>query len=349
VKIERYTIRQLNEMLAQGVDFEESLSLPQARVLAQVNNPRAASDDVVLLLGYEGKKVVGSLGIIPDAIFPNGERKQIGWLNNWNGASDKSHSGIGALLFLTAMSIYGNSIAVSGFTDEARKVYEGSRKFVTLKEKKGATVYIRMNSAGIVSRRLPSKRLFGSLLKGVDTSLNFVIDLRLKRWQARQARQQDYSASQVPRIDGELAAFIEEVRGNELFRRGATEFNWMKEFPWEHGSERESVFIKIRDLGRNLVGFAFLKFAGGSVTVPYYFCNPKHFRLLLKAIAQYLTQSGASELLVYNAKIVAGLLEINFPVLHQRPRRKSFLISKAFKDLNLAGYQLHDGDGDAFI
>lgn len=349
MKIEQFTVKDLREGLANRVWSEERFAIPEERAIAQINNPRAIDSDVVLFVGYEEDKVIGSLGVIPDFLFANGEKTKFGWLNNWNGAADKSHAGIGALLFLGAASAYRNSIGVSGFTEAARRVYEGSKKFVTLKEKHGVSFYIRSNSAEIVTLRFPKLLSLGPLFKIADKLLNQLVNFRLSRWQARHCRREEFSVTYLDGIDGETDAFIKRVRSQELFMRGADELNWMKEYRWNGESAARILFIKILDAANEMVGFVFLKAHRGTLTVPYYFCEDRHFDFVLKTIGQQLIELGAYDLLVYDSSISDGLRRLKFPSIHERSREKQFLISKLYRDLNLSTYNVHDGDGDAFI
>jgi hypothetical protein len=349
MKIEQYTRKELREKLGTSVRFREQFLIPEERVLAQTANPRATDNDVVLFLGREEGKVIGSLGVVPDMLFADGEPKKIGWLNHWNGASEKRHAGIGALLFLTAMNSYKNSIGVSGFTEAARRVYEGSNRFVVLKQKEGASVFIRIDLTHLLPRRFPILGSVHPIFRIADKLMNIPFNLRLNRWHARQCENRDYYTRQVEQIDQETAIFISQVRSKELFLRGADELNWIKKYNWDDQNRDQRFFINIHEASGKIVGFVFLKVVNESMTVPYYFCRDQHFDLVLRTIGQHLVTLGASSLLTYDSSIVQGLRRLEFPMLYERTRQKTFLISKLYASLGLSDYYVHDGDGDAFV
>jgi len=64
-------------------DFYHSDFVPisKHRAISHINNPRAGDDDILLLLAYEGDKLVGYLGVLPDFIYIDEKPNKIGWLS----------------------------------------------------------------------------------------------------------------------------------------------------------------------------------------------------------------------------------------------------------------------------
>ena len=59
------------------------LPITKHRALSYCQNPRAGSNDPVLLVAYQDNQVIGYLGILPDKIFVNDTVYKLGWLTSW--------------------------------------------------------------------------------------------------------------------------------------------------------------------------------------------------------------------------------------------------------------------------
>ena len=55
--------------------------ITEHRALSQIQNPRLHENDILLLLAYKEKELVGYLGVLPDKINFNNKFEKCGWLS----------------------------------------------------------------------------------------------------------------------------------------------------------------------------------------------------------------------------------------------------------------------------
>ena len=131
--IEAYTLADLAQ-LVRSKDFWNGDLIPitRHRALAEIKNPRADPEDVILLVAYDEDRVCGYTGVLPGLIFLEGERHRVGWLTAWWRKPDPKYAGIGSKLLMRASELYQGAICIAPPSDAARKVLEASKQFVML-------------------------------------------------------------------------------------------------------------------------------------------------------------------------------------------------------------------------
>ncbi len=112
------------------IDPAEVVPISRSRSHAYATNPNAHPDDMGLIVAYEDERCVGFLGMIPGSVQVDGELEPMYWLSSWYVAPEARHTGAGAMLILRALALR-RPIVVTGFSEEAARVYEGLR-FVPL-------------------------------------------------------------------------------------------------------------------------------------------------------------------------------------------------------------------------
>ncbi len=83
--IKEYSLSDLAQLVLSG-DFwrGEVIPITTHRALAQIRNPRARPEDVALLVAYDGDRICGYIGVLPELIFLKGRTHMVGWLTTWS-------------------------------------------------------------------------------------------------------------------------------------------------------------------------------------------------------------------------------------------------------------------------
>ena len=361
MNIRQFTIADLEQSLRDNSLWRgDVVPITKHRAMAQICNPRADATDVALLVAYDGERMVGHLGILPDKLFVGDRVHKIGWLTAWWADPSPKYAALGLMLLVKALHAWTENLGVSGFAVSARKFYDASKKFVVIKEPVGVVGVVRCNLHDFVPRRWPRLRPLRFALRLIDALVNPFVALRLRFWARRSAR--DVAFRAVNTIDEETQRFIASHQQNELTRRGPAELDWIRRHPWVlaepvsdaageyHFSSvaRRFVFVsvEVRDATGRLAGFLLLNLHNGRLSVPFCCCAPADADQVASVVARQAIALKASHLAVFNPDLIRGLARIGFPFLYQQATERPWIISAKFKDVDFGPYNLQDGDGD---
>jgi len=340
------------------------IPITRHRAISHVNNPRADDDDVVLLAAYEGHKVIGYMGILADRIHIDNTEHKVGWLSTWWVDSAQRGRGLGRKLFSEALRHYDRYIAVSSFTASAKRVYDASEQFVTLKTLEGGVFIVRLDSNSRLPKRIPKLRFLRPALKLLDTAVNAFANLRLKVWRLRNSRiYGDVEVEYINRIDEQTRQFIADRQKDELSRRNQEELNWVLMYPWvlsaplgDRTSSRyrfssvsekfQYLLVKVFNSDDEMVAFIVLQVRDNVVKTPYFYYNDKYLKHAVYIIGCHIIELNAAVLLTCNSDIATNLWSGGFPCLHKRKMNRESIISRKFEGVDFGKYQLQDGDGD---
>ena len=324
-----------SDALWQGQNFP----ITKQRAIAWVNNPRAAPDDVVLLVAYDNGEVMAYLGVLPDRIFVAGETHKFAWFSTW-WVQPSGGGGVGIILMKHALRLYDNHIGVSSYIETVRPIYDALQRFTCMATIEGISFEI-----------------------GSSCTENLRIQTALECIQANQHVQVEYIAE----LDSETEQFIEINRGDELTRRGAPELNWLIRSPWilpapvddknaqkyhfSSTSERFQFFsIKVFSENQRMVGFLIIRLRDKNLTVPYAYWSDGQIDSVVQVIAMHFCSLKVSSLRLYNSELIKAFQKSGLPLEQKAARRRDPLITNKFSNLCEGSVILQDGDGDsAFV
>ncbi len=359
-------ILQLNKHLLHEYIYSEEYSklkyipITKHRALSHINNPRANDHDVLLLLAYEGKQLVGYLGVLPDQIFLNNKFEKCGWLSClW---IYKEHRGkqIALQLVQKSLEIWNKKILATEFTYPAKRLYDKTNNFVKLEEKKGIRLYVRFSLQTILP---PKNNLFKKvkpLLKIFDFISNVLLDSRFYFFSNNLiGLQLEY----INHIDREVGKFIKHKQQKQLFKRGADELNWIIKNPWilssstkdfyskkYHFSSLDEMFefipIKILNKENELIAFLIFARRNENLKLPYYYYE-NDIDIIIKVINYHLIKWKIKTFTTFDETISLRLKNGRTVSLFKKLVKKNFIISSIF-DTKLLGkkFQIQDGDAD---
>ena len=367
MRIEEYSLADLRGRLEDRDFWSQSvLPISKHRAIAQVHNPRADEDDVLLIVAYGDKgpsETVAYIGILPDRVFLEGREQKVGWLSCWWVNPKAATGGIGAMLLFRAINSYSGHVASYSPAPVAEEIITSTRQFVPLYDLHGVTGILRFNTSYLLERRRPSARPLKPFLKLLDRFGNLVGDARISQRIRTRHGASEYSLDYVSAIDSETEAFITRHRSPaELFRRGKAELDWIYTYPWVIAAplpDRLSArydftatartfsfyMVKIRRPDGELAAFLLLKLKNETLTVPYAYFTPDSASLVLDSVLGHALSLRADMVTILNSELVQGASADRPRFLYRWPTARHCYISKRLKPGPSGVLQPGDGDG----
>ncbi len=362
IRIEALNRKQLQDYI-DSPDFGEGEFIPISyhRAISQIKNPRAANDDILLLLAYNGEQLAGYLGILPDYLFIADKQIKIAWLSCIY--VDKNHRGkkIAQKLVEKSLEIWNYNIILTEYTEPAKRLYNKMGEFANLPpKKKGIRLYLRSDLRYI----LPPKSIFFERIKPgliiLDKIFNTIFDLRFLFYKVKLNK---LKLEYLNEIDTESESFMKPKIYNSIFKRGAEELNWIIKNPWVisrknikcfsekyHFSSLDKTFdfipVKVKDEYGKVVFVAIFAKRNGRLKIPYIYYDS--VEIANEIIKYHLVKWKIKTATIYDEKIVDFIKKHKTPALYKKDFIRNYLISKRISDfLDHSDLNIQDGDGDA--
>jgi hypothetical protein len=360
MKLEIYTVAELEAVLASESFWRtETLPITRHKAVSFCRNPRARSEDPVLLVACREGRVEGYLGILPDAIFAGDAAHRVGWLTGWWVDPSTAVKGLGAILLCKAIGLYPEALGVSGGSRDARRVLDGSRKFVALPPLKGLEIRPRF-SAAAPSAALQSRRLVARLA-------DLVLDAAARRmrpaWERRHPVFRQLDFEHVATIDEQSRRFIERRRRRDLSCRGPVELDWILTWPWVLSAPQkdsagrryhfssscrrfDTLGVKVLGPGGRMAGFVLLRVRNERASVLFTCYDREEAPVVAAAIVHHALAVDARRLRLYDEQLIAQVARLRPPGWSTRTVSEGFYLSPALARVAAGGGRLQGGDGD---
>ncbi|KQT16971.1 GNAT family acetyltransferase [Chryseobacterium sp. Leaf404] len=347
----------LHTFISSG-EYLSDLFIPitQHRAESQIRNPKADINQTLLILAYEGGKLAGYLGCLPDFFMINGEKLNYAWLSTLFVSSDFRGKKIAQKLLDKAFEEYDGNIAITEFTPEAESLYNKIKVFKYIPPKKGMRFYLKTDFQNIIPAKKAQLKNLKPIFRFSDIILNSLISFK-NSFQEKP----DFKFEILSEIDEESKNFITQFPSN----RTAEEINWFVKNPWilegekpdsdylfsSYSKEFKYFWIKIFDPQNQLETSALLLLRDGHLKIPYIFSenNLKNFTEFLfwfsekkkvKLITSYQTD--------LNCEIEKSG---NLPNIYSKTAERRYMFhEKMLSDLPenfIPNFQ--DGDGDCAL
>ncbi|MFN6943611.1 MAG: hypothetical protein ACK4ND_01585 [Cytophagaceae bacterium] len=335
----------------------ENLPISKHRAVSQLNNPRLDEDDKILFVAYDGKKVAGYFGVLPDHVFVDGVKHRIGWGTCfWVDENYKSQN-VAASIFLRVIRAWKQRLFITNIVPFLEPVYQKTKIFLPTQYKNGLRCFLRFNLAEVLP---PKKKLYNRLqplLKVSDSFGNLFQEQRLRFKSSYRQLKVEY----VNEIDSDLESFLEQYTSSEWMRRGKIELDWIRQYPWILEGVKNDVngeryyfsafskrfycrMVKLMDGANLTVGFMLLSVRNGSLTIPYFYGDAEYASSVAAFLYTYMCEQGLTMITTYNAILVDGLKNSDLPFILKKEIRRPYLISMHFPGIQELNFQ--DGDGD---
>jgi GNAT superfamily N-acetyltransferase len=361
-------IRRLNKKALQDfIDSEEFNTMPfipitRHRALSHLSNPRAADDDILLLLAWDNKKLVGCLGILPDFLYDGDKIYKVGWLSaSWIDPSER-RKGIAGKILREALDACNNQALIADWVPEVNDVYEKSGLFVNFAWREGVQAYLRFN----LRETLPLKKTFfgKTILNAADKVLNIFNSARL--YCHNVAFGNEYPQfEKLDSIDDESSKFMSKWKDSETFRRLEKELTWILKYPWvlQRSSEyptpdkryhfssvlnefRQEI-IKIRNSHKEMIAFLMLTVRNKSLQVPYLYYQPEHVETVARFIYRYMYEKRIKGVVLYEPRLSEYILKSKMPFISKQKAKIPYIIPKRFAEKLTDNKRIiQDGDGE---
>jgi hypothetical protein len=364
IEIKEYTLADLAQLVRSN-DFWNGDLIPitRHRALAQIKNPRARPDDVALLVAYDGERICGYTGLLPDLIFLGGQGHKIGWLTTWWRRPDPKYGVVGFALISKACDIYQGAIGGSAPSQAAARVFDASKRFVTLEKRMEVLAFVRANTMEMFPRRIRILQKFCLPLRALDRLANILCEARLRLWRKRYGIRGKLRLEYITELDPQTTDFVRELQEQDLHRRGAAEFNWIAQCPWiisaplKEGRDKRYPFaaaakeslcfmLKVFDSERTMIGFLILRIVDGQLKIPYCYMRSNRADEIFRVIAEHAVVLPIHTLLVSQSELRASMDRLKFPCLGRVTRSKSWVIGNVYGTKVAGQLRIQDGDGD---
>lgn len=340
------------------------ISISKHRLYAHYKNPNCNDDDIVLLLSYLNKELVGYMGVFMDIIILNNIKHKIGWLSTWWVHPKTKGSGIGREILNTMYLQMNGKIGISQFTESAKRVYDKSGYFVSLNENIGLKAVLRSNTSFVLPSLFPILTSSKSIFNLLDVFLNLFVNFKLAFQRlAISNRLNSIQLEYLNVIDKETTTLITKFGINDISPKTPLFFEWLKAYDWvqkapliELTNKHKyafSMFDKhfdifyIKVLEDNIcIAFIVLQKRNYVCKVLFsYFDKSKHSAIVADIIKLQCIEQNVREIICYDESINVNFKASNI-FLYKTKKVKQSIISKSFNINDFSEVRMNFGDGD---
>lgn len=365
IELKKIYKKDILELLSNDAFWNHSfLSISKHRLYAHYKNPNLKDDDIVLLLSYLNAELVGYMGVFIDEITIDGIKKKIGWLSTWWVHPKTKGSGIGREILNEMYLELEGQIGISQFTPSAKRVYDKSGYFTTLKENVGIKAVLRSNLTFVLPAVYPQLKKFETVFNVADHFINFFVNLKLGvQKQLITSKLKEISVEYLQIIDQETFNLISTFNKKDLSNKDFAFFEWLKTYNWvqtapllnltQKDKYEFSMYDKSFEISylkiikeNNCIGFVVLQKRNYVSKVLFtYYDNSKYAAEISNIIKLQAIAQNTREIICYDEAICANL-KASSVFLYKTKKVKQSIISKVFNKTDFDEVRMNFGDGD---
>ncbi|SFB73689.1 hypothetical protein SAMN05421780_101185 [Flexibacter flexilis DSM 6793] len=360
MEVKSYNKKALFEFINSEIFLNLSnLPISRHRAISQINNPRASDDDILLIVQFDGNKVVGYMGMLPDYVHVQGKQEKIYWFSCFWVDDEYKSKNVAANLFLRSIRACKMNVFITNIVPWLEPVYQKTKIFKPTIYKNGYRGYLRFNLTEILPPKSDYFKKATILLKAIDGTLNFFNGIRLLFFVKYKLDNIRYEY--LHEIDSSSSNFIDSYKIKHWTQRGVEDINWIIKNPWiiegantDFNSSRyyfsslDTCFfyqiIKFYDSKNNMIGIMMTCVRGNNLTVPYAFFEENYNEIACKFLINKMIDLKLNMITIFNKELVSVFNQMKTPFLFHKEIKKPYLISKNFDSINDLSFQ--DGDGD---
>jgi len=358
MRFEEYTLSELVHYTLTD-RYEQSTVVPitRHRARSQVKNPRANSEDIVLIIAYNDKdEIIGYIGALPDWISGD-MHKKMAWNSCWWVDPVKGREAA-MPLFYRFLDRWDSKVMFSELTPQTFQIVSRI-EFFESNIIKGCRGYLRLPLSEILPAKKNVFRSIRWLLCAFDTVFNLFWEIRLKIWASVNKKVMKYQF--VGSIDDETTRLINQSIQNELLKRGEEELIWIRDHPWliegrpdtyagryhfaSHARHFLHQWVKIKS-GDDLRAFLVITLRDGHLKVPYLYCTPGSLPGILNFLLHYMITNKVLYISIYRSDFADCIMESKTPMWYKKRIPRYTAVSKNLSGFLPGNYFLQDGDGD---
>ncbi|WP_292010268.1 GNAT family N-acetyltransferase [Chryseobacterium sp.] len=356
IHLKTYNKQELQEFISSG-DFRQYDFLPitEHRAVSHIQNPKADSDQILLVLAFDDDQLAGYIGCMPDYFDIDGTIFRYAWLSTLFISDQFRGKRIAQTLLHKVFEVYKGQIAVTEFTPEAEGLYNKTGVFRYLEPKIGKRYYFRTDFTQILPTKKPKTEPLKPVLRITDSLLNSALEVKNCF-----ISKPSFKFEILDKVDSNSIDFISQFRTY----RTKKEINWAIENPWILEGKKDSNYlfssfseaftyfwIKIYDEKNRLSSCALLLVRDGHLKIPYLFAKSDlepFINLLSYFIVQHKIITLSSYQTELNEKITASKI---FPKIHERNLERRYIFHHQLSEHLPQNFKpdYQDGDGDCMM
>lgn len=362
MELKKIKLNQLQKYI-DSEEYKQSAYIPisKHRALSHLRNPRAKADDLVLVLVYQDKEMVGYLGVFADDLHFTTGVEHVGWLSCMWVNPIMRGQGVAKKLIQTVFDAWNYKILVTEFTPAAYGLYQRTEQFLDLAKPKGIRGYLRLNLHYLLPQKNEKWNKWRPLLGWIDAGFNLVNDWRLKMKSTTSP-----TFEYLSELDEESWTLIQQVKKKELMNRGKTELQWLVNNPWllsgglqdynairYHFSAVASPFsflnIKIYNEAKQQIAFLIVSIRGKNMKVPYAYFDKKHTQAVVEVLYKHLLELKLDMITLFHTDLVNYMQQHKHPFFKIRNFQRHYIIGKVLEKqlATTPDFYIQDGDADA--
>jgi GNAT superfamily N-acetyltransferase len=338
------------------------IPISRHRAISQINNPRAEPDDILLFLAYEGEKLIGYLGVLPDYYFNNDIRYKVGWLSCFWVDPAMRGMGVSNALGMRAVEKWDGNLVATEFTPPSKKLWLKINALSVFTTLVGVRGFLRFDLQEILPRKKPLLKKATWPIKLADNLLNQLNNIRLRY---KISRHEKNFAERVHTIDHEMEVFMSQYQEAGLFRRGKQDLDWILDYPWilplaqEDGLRNKYYFtanekrfefqlLKIKNPDNALIAVLLISIRNLHLKTQYAFFKEEYAGDIMDALYIIMKKEGIATFTTYNQPLSWYLKKNHTPFIIKKSIVREYLagskVAAALPDDYI--YTIQDGDGD---
>lgn len=344
--------KDLEQFIRSGeYESHDFLPITKHRALSQIQNPKAAEEDVLLTLAFENGKLAGYLGTLPDLLTVDSQTVKYAWLSTLYVNENFRGKKIAQQLLQKVFESYSGKIAVTEFTKEAESLYMKTGKFDYIHPKRGIRFYFRSDFENLIPRKRKGLSRFKPLFRAVDFLANGLVSVKNHLEKPMRIHYETKAE-----VDEESTRFISRFRST----RTASELNLIIRNPWilengkplnnylfsSYAEEFKYVWVKIYNDSGVLSACGLLQIRDGHLKIPYLFRDGDQDGFV-DFLKNFIIESKIKTLISYYTLLNEKLISQRFPKLHKNAERR-YVYHKELLQVLPENFDPHyqDGDGD---
>lgn len=341
------------------------LSISKHRLLSHYKNPNSQDDDIVLILAYLNNEIVGYMGVFIDNIILDNNITKIGWLTTWWVHPKKTFRlGVGRQILDTAYQINNGKVGISQFTKSAKRVYDKTGYFNTLKENLGIKAVLRSNLIFVIPKLYPKLIFLKPLLNFGDSFLNLFINVKLSFQKKTLSKKlKGIELEYLNKPDEEVVELINKFNKNDITHKKVDYFEWLKAYHWVQEAplleftNKNKYEFSIYDEKFNIyyikvikdavcIGFLVLQRRNYVCKILFaYYDQTLHSDIMANIIKLQCIRQDLREIICYDEAISENFKKSNI-FIYKTKKIKQSIISKAFEKTDFDNVKMNFGDGD---
>jgi len=357
MEIKSYTRTELKTFIDSGFFKNlEKIPISYQRAVSHLQNPDVEDDDELLWAAYQNEQLVGYVGVLPNYIVENQERKRVLWLSCFWVDENFRKENVASLLFFLLIKKYGKHLILTNFLPNLEKMYQSLGLFQPTLNKIGSQFFCKSCLHDILPARFPKIRFLKPVLRLLDFSANLLLSIRKLFCKPLIINSKVITGAI---FDAEFQSFLLSFYQDKNYvMRYAEHFDWIITYPWvlqgkqDEESKRYYFSSKSKQFcydsvkfykNNELKAYLLLKIRDRKLTVSYVFADEE----MLNDVAAYILQKVNHENLImitsFDTRISNKIRGHRIQYIFERFIKRAYILPKM---LVITPEFFQEGDGD---